>query len=66
MLSNSEFIVMLRQAASDCDKLVKLLDISNERLSYITNAGAGCGLIKYDSALVPFDNRFPHERSSMN
>ena len=59
MLSNSEFIVMLNQAASDREKLAKLLNISNEQMSYITNADAGCGLIKYGSALVPFINRFP-------
>ena len=58
MLSNSEFVVMLNQAASDREKLAKLLNISNEQLSYITNADAGCGLIKYGSALVPFVNRF--------
>ena len=28
-------------------------------MSFITNAEAGCGLIKYGSALVPFVNRFP-------
>lgn len=61
MLSNSEFIVMLNQAASDRDKLAKLLNISNEQLSYITNADAGCGLIKYGSALVLFVNRFPRD-----
>lgn len=61
MLSNSEFIVMLNQAASDRDKLAKLLNISNEQMSYITNADAGCGLIKYGSALVPFVNRFPKD-----
>ena len=61
MLSNSEFIVMLNQAASDRDKLAKLLNISNEQMSYITNADAGCGLIKYGSALVPFINRFPKD-----
>ena len=59
MLSNSEFVVMLNQAASDREKLAKLLNISNEQMSYITNADAGCGLIKYGSALVPFINRFP-------
>ena len=59
MLSNSEFIVMLNQAASDREKLAKLLNISKEQMSYITNADAGCGLIKYGSALVPFINRFP-------
>lgn len=61
MLSNSEFIVMLNQAASDREKLARLLNISNEQMSYITNADAGCGLIKYGSALVPFVNRFPKD-----
>ena len=59
MLSNSEFVVILNQAASDRAKLAKLLNISDEQMSYVTNADAGCGLIKYGSALVPFINRFP-------
>ena len=59
MLSNSEFIVMLNQAASDRGELAKLLNISNEQMSYITNADPGCGLIKYGGSLVPFINRFP-------
>ena len=61
MLSNSEFIIMLNQAASDREKLAKLLNISNEQMSYVTNADAGCGLIKYGSALVPFVNRWPRD-----
>ena len=61
MLSNSEFIVMMNQAASDRAKLAKLLNISNEQMSYVTNADAGCGLIRYGSALVPFVNRFPKD-----
>lgn len=59
MLSNSEFIVMLNQSSSDGESLANLLNISSEQMSYITNAEAGCGLIKYGSALVPFINRFP-------
>ena len=61
MLSNSEYIVMLNQAASDRQKLADLLNISNEQMSYITNADAGCGLIKYGSSLVPFVNKFPKD-----
>ena len=61
MLSNSEFIVMLNQAASDREKLAKLLNISKEQMSHVTNADAGCGLIRYGSALVPFINRFPRD-----
>ena len=35
------------------------LNISDEQLSYITNAQSGCGLIKYGGNIVPFINRFP-------
>lgn len=59
MLSNSEFLVLLNQAPSDRERLAKLLNISKEQLSYITNADAGCGLIRYGSSLVPFVNKFP-------
>lgn len=59
MLSNSEFIVMLNQASADRQKLATLLNISQEQMSYITNADAGCGLLRYGSSLVPFVNRFP-------
>ena len=59
MLSNSEFVVMLNQAASDRTKLSELLNISTEQMSYITNADAGCGLMKYGASLVPFVNKFP-------
>lgn len=45
MLSNSEFIVMLNQAASDREKLGRLLNISNEQMNYITNVEAGSGLV---------------------
>jgi hypothetical protein len=58
MLSNSEFIVMHNQAASDRAELAKLLNISEEQLSYVTNAEAGCGLMRIGNAIVPFVNRF--------
>lgn len=61
MLSNSECIVMLNQASADREKLAKLLNISSEQMSYITNAEAGNGLIKYGSSLVPFVNHFPKD-----
>ena len=59
MLSNSEFIVMHNQAASDREKLAALFNISEQQMSYITNAEAGHGLMKIGNALVPFVNRFP-------
>ena len=59
MLSNSEFIVMLNQAPADRQKLGDLLNISQEQMGYVTNADEGCGLQRYGSAIVPFENRFP-------
>jgi len=59
MLANSEFIVMLNQAATDRIELARLLNISETQLSFITNAEAGQGLIKYGPAIVPFVDKFP-------
>lgn len=59
MLSNSEFVVMLNQAYQDREKLGRLLNISDEQMSYITNAQSGCGLKKYGGILVPFVNKMP-------
>ena len=59
MLANSEFIIMLNQASTDRLELAKLLNISDLQMSYITNVGAGEGLIKVGSSLVPFVNKFP-------
>lgn len=59
MLANSEFIIMLNQASTDRLELAKLLNISDLQMSYITNVGAGQGLLKVGSSLVPFVNKFP-------
>ena len=62
MLANSEFLVMLNQAATDRAELANLLNISDNQLSYITNVDSGRGLIKCGSAIVPFMNCFPKNR----
>ena len=59
MLANSEFIVMLNQASTDRIELAKLLNISELQMGYITNVGAGQGLLKVGSSLIPFVNKFP-------
>ncbi len=61
MLANSEFIIMLNQAATDRIELAKLLSISETQMSYITNASIGQGLLKIGSILVPFINEFPSD-----
>ena len=60
MLANSEFLLMLSQAPTDQQELVKMLRISEEQLSYISNAESGHGLIKVGGAKVPFINQFPY------
>ena len=62
MLANSEFLVMLNQAATDRTELARLLNISDNQLSYITNVDSGRGLIKCGSAIVPFMDNFPKNR----
>lgn len=59
MLANSEFLVMLNQAATDREELAKLLHISENQLGYITNSPAGSGLIKCGGSIVPFENPIP-------
>lgn len=59
MLSNSEFLIILNQAATDREELARLLSISDDQIGFITNADVGSGLIKVGSALVPFKNDFP-------
>ena len=44
MISNSEYIVMLKQAEPDRAKLATLLNVSKEQMGDIINADAGCGL----------------------
>ena len=59
MLANSEYLVMLNQAPTDRAELAKLLNISDNQLSYITNVGFGKGLLKCGNSIVPFVDNFP-------
>lgn len=60
MLSNSEFILMLNQAASDRDLLAHLLKIPDTMMNFVTGAPAGCGLIYCGlNGSLPFKDDFP-------
>ncbi|MBS4749588.1 DUF87 domain-containing protein [Granulicatella sp. zg-ZJ] len=59
MLSNSDFIIMLNQATSDRDELVRLLHISPEQEEYITGSEEGSGLLFAGKGIIPFYDRFP-------
>jgi len=59
IFENSDFIVMLNQAAGDRQILAKQLGISNHQLSYVTHSNAGEGLLFYGNTIIPFIDRFP-------
>ena len=59
ILENSEFMVMLSQAAGDREILARQLGISPHQLSYVTHSGSGEGLLFYGDTTIPFVDRFP-------
>ena len=60
MLSNTQFVVMLSQNATDREQLSRLLNISPETMMYVTNASPGSGLIFADEfGTIPFENKIP-------
>src|SRR5699024_6300626 len=58
---NSDFILMLNQAAGDRQILAKQLNISPHQLSYVTHSGEGEGLLFYGNVILPFVDRFPQD-----
>ena len=61
ILENSDFILMLNQAAGDRQILAKQLNISPHQLSYVTHSGEGEGLLFYGNVILPFVDRFPRD-----
>ena len=57
MLSNSEFVVIMKQSGTDSEKMEEVLNVSAEQLRYVMNSPAGTGLIKCGSVIIPFDNQ---------
>ena len=62
MLSNSQFVLALKQSASDRDLLAPALGLSPEQGRALTSAETGQGLLcagGTDGIIVPFTNRIP-------
>ncbi|MGE5474803.1 MAG: VirB4-like conjugal transfer ATPase, CD1110 family [Ignavibacteriales bacterium] len=53
MLSNSQFIILMDQAASDRKQLADILQLSQAQLNYVTNSDCGHGLIVAGGLIVP-------------
>ena len=59
MVSNSQFVLLLNQAALDREQLASLLNISETQCGYLRGAKKGSGLICCQNAIVPFKDEFP-------
>lgn len=55
MLSNSEFVMLLKQEPGDRDKILEVLDVSENELRYVTQSGVGRGLIRFGDKTMPND-----------
>ena len=61
IFENSDFIIMLNQAAGDRAILAKQLNISTHQLVYVTSSGEGEGLLFYGNTILPFKDKLPKE-----
>ena len=59
IINNSSFIYMLNQSQMDRAMLKELLNLSENDMEYVTNVDKGHGLIKTESRVVPFEDKFP-------
>ena len=57
IFENSDFIIMLNQAAGDRGILAKQLNISQRQLGYVTSSGEGEGLLFYGNTILPFKDK---------
>lgn len=59
IFENSDFMILLAQAAGDRQILARQLGISEHQLSYISHSHPGEGLLFYGNTTIPFIDRFP-------
>ena len=61
LISNSEFITLLKQSNIDSAKLAEVIGVSDAQLRYVSNSPFGTGLIKFGNTVIPFDNTISKE-----
>lgn len=61
IISNSEFIVMLKQSLSDNALIASTIGVSEAQLRYVINAPCGTGILKFGSSIIPFDATIPKD-----
>ena len=57
LLSNSEFVVLLKQSNVDSAKLAETIGVSDAQLRFVSNSSSGTGLLKCGNVVIPFDNQ---------
>ena len=60
LLSNSEFVIMLRQSKS-LEALERLYGLSKPQLEFLRNASEGHGILKMGNSMIPFSNLEPKD-----
>lgn len=62
MISNSEFLVLLRQKPVDLQRLQEMIRITPKMMKYISErVPQGTGIISAGGVLVPFENPIPKD-----
>lgn len=57
LLSNSEFVVLLKQSNVDSAKLAETIGVSDAQFRFVSNSSSGTGLLKCGNVVIPFDNQ---------
>jgi type IV secretory pathway VirB4 component len=63
MLANSEFVILLDQAPTDREIIIKLWKLSEMQAGYITSAEPGSGLMIYGNTIIPFEYKYPKDNA---
>lgn len=61
IFDNSDFVIMLNQAAGDREILAQKLGISQAQIGYVKNARQGSGLLFFGDVILPFVDDFPKD-----
>lgn len=57
MLSNSEFLILLKQSALDASSVCKVVKgIKENHIKFVESAMSGTGIIKHGEKVIPFDS----------
>jgi len=59
IIDNTDFMLLLNQAAGDRALLQKQLNLSEAQLDVVTQANMGEGLLFFGNTIVPFADKFP-------